>query len=89
MLPDIESHMTAAGPNTADLDMAIMDKSEPNHDPLAEHPLGIHETTVKKRSINVQSCMNNHMVRGKVCRVLAAVYSASDQAKTTHFYSAG
>ena len=30
MLPATDSHMTAAGPNTADLDMALMDKTEPS-----------------------------------------------------------
>jgi hypothetical protein len=89
MLSVIDPHMTTAGPNTADLDMAIMDKTEPTptaqqdyqvntsndgihkqgtllyHDSLAEHPLGTQETTAKKRSINVQSCMNNHVVSEK------------------------
>jgi hypothetical protein len=63
----------------------------PYHDPSVEHPLDTHDTTVKKRSINFQSCMNNHMVSGKElpsvsqdCRALAVVYLASDQAKATH-----
>jgi hypothetical protein len=29
MLPATDSHMTATGPNTTDLDMALLDKTEP------------------------------------------------------------
>jgi hypothetical protein len=62
MLPIIDSYMTAAEPNTADLDMAIMEKTEPT--PTAQqvyqvdtsndgiHQQGYPPTTTHSRNIH-------------------------------------
>ena len=73
--------MPATGPNLAESGIDIMKRVAPIiadqqdhhaitpdeaiHQLQASSPQGTHATTVKKRSINVHSGTNNHMVKGK------------------------
>jgi hypothetical protein len=92
MLPATEANMTAARPNTTASDMALQDKTEPTftaqQNLQIDTPIeGLHQQWDPPLPRSTRGTSTGYARNYCDCRVLATVYSVSDQAKATHCYS--